>query len=136
MVWSSVSARGLGPIEIIEGKMDRFIYLDIIGNSFLSDAHSKYGLNFIFQDDNDPKHRAKVVKEFKRINKIVTLKWAQQSPDMNVIEHCWDQVKVAIAARPVPQTNKAEFVAAIKEEWAKLDPNFISNLIAKKNPSN
>ena len=95
----------------------------------LADAHSKYGLNFVFQDDNDRKHRCKIVKEFKSINNIMTLPWPAQSPDLNPIERVWDAIKDAIAKRPIPPSNQAQLKQAILEEWSNLSQDYILKLI-------
>lgn len=52
--------------------------------------------NFIFQNDNDPKHTGRAVKQFFQEENINVLPWSSQSPDINPIENLWSLVKKTI----------------------------------------
>ena len=43
--------------------------------------------DWIFQQDNDPKHKSKLVQEFKKMRKVKLLDHPAQSPDLNPIEN-------------------------------------------------
>ena len=43
--------------------------------------------DFLFQNDNDPKHTARVVKQFLEEENITALPWPLQSPDIKSIEN-------------------------------------------------
>ena len=62
MVWGAFSWHGVGPIVKINGKMDRYQYLDILENQMEPYAFGNMPVSFTFMQDNDPKHTSKLVK--------------------------------------------------------------------------
>ncbi|GBM66757.1 Transposable element Tcb2 transposase [Araneus ventricosus] len=59
MVSGCVSGLGMCPRRRIQGIMDKFQHEDILENTMRPHARNSFGLGFIFQQDNDPKHRSK-----------------------------------------------------------------------------
>ena len=93
LVWGCMSAAGVGNLVFIDGNMDLHVYLNILKNNLEESAHKlRLTESFIIQQDNDPKHTAKHVKEwliFKIANQLHT---PPQSPDLNPIKHLWDKL--------------------------------------------
>ena len=58
-----------------------------------------HGRNFVLQHDNDPKHTAKLTKEWIENNGISTLNWPSQCPNFNPIENLWNTLKVKVQKR-------------------------------------
>uniref|UniRef100_A0AAQ4NQU8 Transposase Tc1-like domain-containing protein n=1 Tax=Gasterosteus aculeatus aculeatus TaxID=481459 RepID=A0AAQ4NQU8_GASAC len=88
MLWGCFSAGGTGRLVRIEGKMNAAMYRDLLDENMLQSALDlRLGRRFIFQQDNDPKHTAKITKEWLRHNSVNVLEWPSQSPDSNPIEH-------------------------------------------------
>ena len=47
----------------------------------------------IFQQDGDPKHMAKIVKDWLSAQKFQTMQWPEQSPDFSPIGNLWALLK-------------------------------------------
>lgn len=65
MIWGCMTASGVGNLVVIEEIMDKYKYLAILKNN-LKQSAEKLGIadNFYFQQDNDPKHTAHIVRQW------------------------------------------------------------------------
>ncbi|GFY02585.1 transposable element Tcb2 transposase [Trichonephila clavipes] len=91
LVWGCMSAGGVGELVIIDGIMDKMVYFEILKNNLQKSAvNVGLGSNFIFQQDNDPKHTAKSIKLYLLYH--CKKETPPQSPDLNVIENLWSQL--------------------------------------------
>jgi transposase len=87
------------------------------------------GENFILMQDNTRPHTAGIVIQYLNEVGIVTLPWPARSPDMNPIEHVWDELGRRIRHREnIPETIPSLRIA-LQEEWEQLPQDVIANLI-------
>ncbi|KAG2468130.1 TCB1 transposase, partial [Polypterus senegalus] len=129
MLWGCFSVAGTGRLGRIKGKMTAAMYRDILDENLLQSAlELRLGRRFIFQQDNNPKHTAKISKEWLQDNSVNVLEWPSQSPDLNPIEHVWRDLKMAVH-RCFP-SNLMELERCCKEEWAKLAKDRCAKLVA------
>ncbi len=128
MLWGCFSAAGTGRLVAIEGKMNAAKYRDIMDENLLQSAQDpQTGPKFTFQQDNDPKHTAKITKEWLHNNSVTVLEWPSQSPDLNPIEHLWRDLKMAVHQR-LP-SNLTELERICKEEWQRIPNPGVKNLL-------
>ncbi|KAK1795029.1 hypothetical protein P4O66_010218 [Electrophorus voltai] len=73
---------------------------------------------WVLLQDNDPKHTSKYTSEWLKKNKIKTLEWPSQSPDLNLTEILWHDLKKEVYARK--PSNVAKLQQFYKDEWAKI----------------
>ncbi|KAK3570654.1 hypothetical protein QTP86_024551 [Hemibagrus guttatus] len=78
------------------------------------------------KQDNDPKHTRKSTSEWLKKNKMRTLEWPSQSPDLNPIEMLWHDLKKVVHARKPSNVAELQFC---KDEWAKIPPQRCNRLI-------
>jgi len=99
-----ISSRGPTRLLLFEYNLTAQRFIDSI-QILLEDAREMFGsLDPRFYWDNDPKHTAKIVKEFARSNKLnVPSDWPSSSPDLNPIENVWGLMETEIQ-KFVPKT--------------------------------
>ncbi|KAK3570405.1 hypothetical protein QTP86_019286 [Hemibagrus guttatus] len=120
---------GPGRLAVINGTMNSAVYQNILKENVRpSVCDLKLKQTWVLQQDNDPKHTSKSTSEWLKKNKMKTLEWPSQSPDLNPIEMLWhDLKKVVHAQKP---SNVAELQQFCKDEWAKIPPQRCNRLSA------
>ncbi|CAF3935129.1 unnamed protein product [Rotaria sp. Silwood1] len=127
IVWGCMSYNGLGDLVRIEGTMYKEDYEKILNENVKQSAKRLKIKSFIFQQDNDPKHTAGNINEWFQRNGVNTLKWPAQSPDINPIEHIWDELERRL--KPYSPKNKDELWSIIQQEWKGIGREVTSKLV-------
>ena len=117
---------GVGNLHFLESNMDKYVYCDILKKN-LKESATKLGIenNFVFYQDNDPKHSSYLIREWCLYNCPKTIKPPAQSPDINVIENLWNKLEKEVRKHEI--SNKEDLKRALKEEWEKISPNYTKN---------
>lgn len=126
MVWGAFSARGTFPLTMIEGKLTGERYARLLGEAMLP-HFNELPVGTIFQQDNDPKHTSRVAKAFFQLHQVSLLDWPAQSPDLNPIEHMWEELSRRCAKKRAK--NAVEKFAILKGIWESIDQETISKLV-------
>lgn len=128
MVWGCFAWAGVGNLVRINGIMTADAYIDIINENLReSVAISGVGKDFIFQQDNDPKHTAKKTKAFFKTKRMNVLEWPAQSPDLNPIENLWAILDNKVDKTGV--TNKDTYFTALLRAWKEINAQHLKNLV-------
>lgn len=128
MVWGCMSAAGVGNLVFIEGNMDKTLYLNILKDN-LKQSAEKLGIGntFQFYQDNDPKHKSYLVREWLLYNCPKVIETPPQSPDLNPIENLWNELDIRIRKHPIK--NKAQLKEKLLEEWRNIQEDATANLV-------
>lgn len=128
MVWGCISAKGMGNLVFIDGIMNKEQYLRILRENLRQSAERMGVLrSFKFYQDNDPKHKAHVVREWLLYNCPKVIQTPAQSPDLNPIENLWDELDRRVRENPV--TSISGLKIRLQEEWNKISVEYLSKII-------
>src|SRR5687767_9771221 len=108
--------------------MDGPFYVSILQNQLLSAAQNMYRRNWRLQQNNDPKHTSRVVKEFIAENEINVIDWPSNSSDLNPIENMWQIIKDNVEKRMPQDIN--ELTRFLAEEWKAIPQETVNNLVS------
>ena len=88
-----------------------------------------FGRNFVYVQDNAPPHTAHDTTAFLDQQDVEVIDWPARSPDMNPIEHVWDQTSVWIRDMDDPLSTVAELNNAVRQAWAAVRPGRVRTLV-------
>ncbi len=135
MVWGCFSAHGIGPLHRIEGIMNAEGYARILDQhlirtfrKFWPRNRRRQGVEWTFQQDNDPKHVSRVATEWFEDHQVRVLPWPAQSPDLNPIENLWSILDYRTRNRH--PRNGDELFQALETEWNDLPLDLLEDLVS------
>lgn len=128
MVWGCFSWHSIGNLHKIDGIMDARHYIRILEKNLEESATKmNIGDQYIFMQDNDPKHTAGVTKRFFERKAINLMDWPPQSADLNPIENLWSMLDSKVP--PSGRKNQNEFFGSLQTAWNELSPNLLQKLV-------
>lgn len=127
MVWGCMASKGLGKLHFIDGIMNSDVYMEILKTQMLPSAKNLLGRRYLFQQDNDPKHKSKKVTEFLNQRRVKVLEWPAQSPDLNPIEHLWEEMEKR--RNDENPRNRQELKDVLQKIWNDIEPDVCQELV-------
>ncbi len=119
-IWAGISWQGATKIVIFNGKcrMNSELFCRVIKEVYVPFAKKTYDAikNCHLQMDNAPFHTSKFTRIYLTDEEIQTIAWPPESPDLNVIELVWHQLKEYLRSTTKP-ANLSELKAGIKQFW-------------------
>lgn len=128
MIWACFGANGVGNLHFIDGIMDHKQYINILKKNLHESAQKLCcGRRYIFQQDNDPKHKAHNTRLWILYNCPKYLETPPQSPDINPIENLFYIFKYKLNYYNI--RNVDDLKSALKAEWEKIPPDLTKKLV-------
>ena len=127
MLWGWFSLAGTGRLVRIKGKMNG-VQRDPWWKPGPEHSAPWTGRRFTFKQDNDPKHTAMSMQEWLQDKSLNALEWPSRGPDLNLVEHLWRDLKIAVQRRS--PSNLTELERICREDWEKLLKYRCAKLVA------
>ena len=134
MFWGCFAGKDVGDIFKIDGIMRKEEYHSILVHHAMPSGKRLFGNeNWIFQQDNDPKHSSKLCQNYlarkEEAGQMTTMEWPPQSPDLSPIELLWEQMdREVLEKKP---SSVAELVKVVKECWAEISGDVCDKLVKR-----
>lgn len=131
MFWGGIMfGRKTALVEIPPpGGLTQRRYIDEVLVPHVLPVKEAFGPGFILQQDNATAHVGRMSRAFLEENNVNLLVHPAMSPDLNPIEHLWDNVDRKVRAMvPLPD-NMQELRAAVLRAWDEVTPEEINTLI-------
>ena len=130
MIWAGISTEARTDLVFVEnGALTAHRYIEEILQEVVVPFAPFIGNQFTLIHDNARPHVAHVVSEYLDEFGLPRLEWPACSPDLNPIEHLWDQLKRAVRRRPVQPQTLQDLRLALTKEYQAISQERISNLI-------
>ena len=129
MVWGAFSLHHRTPLYHIVGNLTGVRYRDEILAPFVVPTMQRIGPLAIFQDDNARPHRARVAVEFLQQAGINTMNFPAYSPDLNPIEHMWDELGRRVKENHPPARDRQDLLRLLQLEWRRLPQRYLRTLV-------
>ena len=129
MVWAGITSRRTN-LVFVDGTLTAARYRDNILAVEVVNFLNHNGPGITFQQDNARPHTARITQAFLQQQNIDVLPWPSKSPDLNPIEHIWNELDHRVWQRPHKPITLPELRQALQEEWDNLPQAVISTVIA------
>ena len=127
MVWAGISMHTKTGMVRLAGNLNAARYRDEIIRPVLL-PHIQANGPMVFMQDNARPHTARDTIRLLQANNIRMLDWPACSPDLNPIEHVWDEIDRRVRRMPAQQ-DLAQLERDILQVWRNLPQHFLQNYI-------
>lgn len=127
MFWGCFSWYGLGPLKAIDGSMRTDPYIELLTEELLPELEAST-VPMVFMQDNAPCHKSRLVMAFLEKERIPTLEWPPQSPDLNPIENLWAIIKARRQKKFGIPTSRDQLIDQVYEIWLEITPELCQKL--------
>ncbi|XP_050672781.1 transposable element Tc1 transposase [Leptidea sinapis] len=129
-VWAGIFSEGRTELVAIEnGTLTGQRYAQEILNEYAGPYLANMRDGSMLMHDNARPHTAHIVQEYIQEVGISVMAWPSRSPDLNPIEHAWDELGRLVRNRRPPPTTLRALKQALVEEWENIPQHRLRNLV-------
>ena len=114
-MWAAISNDRKTDLQPVPGDLTAVGYRDEILQPHLMHVIDRQ--KELFQQDKARPHTARVAMDYLEQNNTNVLLWPSKSPDLNPIEHLWDQLDKRVRQRQPPPHTLDQFRQMLQQEW-------------------
>ena len=118
MIWGAFSSSGYTPLVRLQGRQDAHAYIAVLQTTLLPIIHNLIDARGFLLHDNAPIHKAGIVTQFLADNRINTLPWPPNSPDLNCIENIWAAMKRSVSRCDI--SDEEQLFQRLQVSWTNL----------------
>ena len=100
-------ASGKSELVVVDGRVNQQYYIGILRQNLLPWARATFQRNCVLVHDNATSHTARNTHNLLAVEEVKVMQWPARSPELNCIEHIWDQMRLFIRYIDNPPTTMA-----------------------------
>ena len=121
MVWGGIMGNRKTDLVVVQCNINAQRYVADLLNAYALPFIRQLGPGVTLMQDNARPHVARVTTQFLKQNNVNVMPWPAVSPDLNPIEHIWDQLGRRTRANH-QSDDVRDLTRALQQEWRNL-PN-------------
>ena len=106
------------------------VYRRVLEEHLVSHDRAWYRNNLLLADDNARPHRACVVDAYPHKQDIICMDWAPYSPNMNSIEHIWDDIGRGLEELYPQSVNLRQLGVVVQSMWQQIPLERVQTLVS------
>lgn len=137
MFWGGISCDGKTDLVCVsrtggargQGSLTAHRYITEVLEEHVVPYAGFVGHGFTLMHDNARSHTAFIVRDYLQEVGIPIMQWPARSPDLNPIEHLWDELKRQVRSRDPAPTTLQDLQEAVISEWDSMPQDQVLKLV-------